>query len=189
VVTRRPPARRRGAPGLHLPAERQFAAGPKFKYKLAWFERLIAHVAELNAMGVSAVLTGDYNVVPTGQDIYPTTSWGTDALLQRESRAAFQRLLYQGWTEARPSPGRIGTGVLALLACSARARWLPSWRTSPCTLLPTSTLRLRQYSSHRISWQEQAQGFLITALGMLAKHCNYRRVRSGSPRGFWKQTS
>jgi exodeoxyribonuclease III len=74
--------------------------GPKFEYKLAWFERLIAHAAELYGMGVPAVLAGDYNVVPTNQDIYPTKSWANDALLQPESRAAFRRLLDQGWTDA-----------------------------------------------------------------------------------------
>jgi len=74
--------------------------GPRFDYKLAWSERLIAHAAQLAAMGVPAVLAGDYNVVPTDQDIYPTRSWAKDALLQPASRAAFQRLLEQGWTDA-----------------------------------------------------------------------------------------
>jgi exodeoxyribonuclease III len=74
--------------------------GPKFDYKLAWFERLIAHAAELHAAEVPAVLAGDYNVVPTDLDIYPTKSWANDALLQPESRAAFRRLLEQGWTDA-----------------------------------------------------------------------------------------
>jgi exodeoxyribonuclease III len=74
--------------------------GPKFAYKLAWFDRLIAHAAELYAAGVPAVLAGDYNVVPTDRDIYPTRSWAKDALLQPESRAAFARLLDQGWTDA-----------------------------------------------------------------------------------------
>jgi exodeoxyribonuclease-3 len=74
--------------------------GPKFDYKLAWFERLIAHGAELHAADVPAVLAGDYNVVPTDQDIYPTRSWTNDALLQPESRAAFRRLLALGWTDA-----------------------------------------------------------------------------------------
>jgi exodeoxyribonuclease III len=74
--------------------------GPKFDYKLAWFERLIAYAAEVWATGVPAVLAGDYNVVLTDQDIYPTRSWANDALLQPESRAAFRRLLDQGWTDA-----------------------------------------------------------------------------------------
>ncbi len=74
--------------------------GPKFDYKLAWFERLSAHAAGLLSAGVPAILAGDYNVVPTEQDIYLTRSWANDALLQPQSRAAYARLLAQGWTDA-----------------------------------------------------------------------------------------
>ena len=74
--------------------------GPKFDYKLAWFERLIAPCGRASGAGVPAVLAGDYNVVPTDRDIYPTRSWAKDALLQPASRAAFARLLDQGWTDA-----------------------------------------------------------------------------------------
>jgi exodeoxyribonuclease-3 len=74
--------------------------GPKFDYKLAWFERLTKHAKKLRATGHPVVLAGDYNVVPTDFDIYPTKSWDDDALLQPESRAAFARLLKQGWTDA-----------------------------------------------------------------------------------------
>jgi exodeoxyribonuclease-3 len=74
--------------------------GPKFDYKLAWFERLHRHAAELLAAGVPAVLAGDYNVAPTEADIYQPNSWKGDALVSPEARAAFQRLLDQGWTDA-----------------------------------------------------------------------------------------
>jgi exodeoxyribonuclease-3 len=74
--------------------------GPKFEYKLAWLKRLAAHAADLCASGAPVVLAGDYNVVPTDLDIYPTKSWDRDALLQPESRAAYQRLLSQGWSDA-----------------------------------------------------------------------------------------
>ncbi len=74
--------------------------GPKFDYKLAWFERLIAHAAGLRAAGVPAVLAGDYNVVPTEADIWPGHHEQANALLQPQSREAFQRLLDQGWTDA-----------------------------------------------------------------------------------------
>jgi exodeoxyribonuclease-3 len=74
--------------------------GSKFTYKLAWFERLIAHAATLHASGLPVVLAGDYNVVPTDADIYPSKSWAKNALVQPQSRAAFQRLLDQGWTDA-----------------------------------------------------------------------------------------
>jgi exodeoxyribonuclease-3 len=74
--------------------------GPKFNYKLAWLNRLAAHAADLYAADVPVVLAGDYNVVPTDRDIYPTKSWAKDALVQPESRAAFRRLLEQGWIDA-----------------------------------------------------------------------------------------
>ncbi|KFE54491.1 exodeoxyribonuclease III [Pseudomonas syringae] len=74
--------------------------GPKFDYKLAWFEKLIEHAASLYASGHPVVLAGDYNVVPTDEDIYNTRSWLKDALLQPESRECFQRLMSQGWTDA-----------------------------------------------------------------------------------------
>jgi exodeoxyribonuclease III len=74
--------------------------GPKFDYKLAWFERLMTHAAELIAKGVPVVLAGDYNVVPTPQDIYPTRSLDDNALIQPASRKALARLLAQGWTDA-----------------------------------------------------------------------------------------
>lgn len=76
--------------------------GPKFDYKLAWFERLIQHTAAYAELKEPVVLAGDYNVVPTDEesDIYNPRSWLKDALLQPESREAFQRLLAQGWTDA-----------------------------------------------------------------------------------------
>ena len=74
--------------------------GPKFDYKLAWFERLIAHAATLADGPHPVVLCGDFNVVPTDADIYNPRSWRKDALLQPESRACWERLLAQGWTDA-----------------------------------------------------------------------------------------
>jgi exodeoxyribonuclease-3 len=76
--------------------------GPKFDYKLAWFQRLIDHAAQLYDCGEEVVLVGDYNVVPTDNvhDIYSPRSYLDDALLQPETRAAWRRLLEQGWTDA-----------------------------------------------------------------------------------------
>ena len=74
--------------------------GPKFAYKLAWTDRLLAHAADLFAAGVPVVLAGDFNVVPSDRDIYPTKSYDKDALLQPETRARFAQLLEQGWRDA-----------------------------------------------------------------------------------------
>src|SRR5688572_14442014 len=73
--------------------------GPKFDYKLAWMERLCRHAASLLRERVPVVLAGDYNVVPTDFDIYRTTSYKDDALLQPKPRALFRRIIEQGWTD------------------------------------------------------------------------------------------
>lgn len=74
--------------------------GPKYDYKLAWMARLRAHAATLLDSEIPTILGGDYNVCPTDDDVYDPKNWADDALCRRETRAAFNGLLSQGWTEA-----------------------------------------------------------------------------------------
>lgn len=76
------------------------APGPKFDYKLRWLQRLIAHAAELVSSASPVILAGDYNVIPTEQDVYKPERWVNDALFRVEVREAFTRLIGQGWTDA-----------------------------------------------------------------------------------------
>lgn len=85
--------------GLYLPNGNP-KPGPKFDYKMLWFERLIAHAAELVASGLPVILAGDFNVMPTDLDVYKPERWLDDALFAPEARAAYARLLDQGWTDA-----------------------------------------------------------------------------------------
>jgi exodeoxyribonuclease-3 len=85
--------------GLYLPNGNP-APGPKFDYKLKWFERLIAHAAGLMDAGTPTVIAGDFNVMPTDLDVYKPERWLDDALFRPETREAFHRLVAQGWTDA-----------------------------------------------------------------------------------------
>ncbi|WP_157216355.1 exodeoxyribonuclease III [Flavisphingomonas formosensis] len=85
--------------GLYLPNGNP-RPGPKFDYKLRWFDRLIAHAAELIATDMPVILAGDFNVMPTERDVYKPERWLDDALFAPEVRAAYFRLLEQGWTDA-----------------------------------------------------------------------------------------
>jgi exodeoxyribonuclease-3 len=85
--------------GLYLPNGNP-RPGPKFDYKLAWCERLIAHAAELIATGMPVIIAGDFNVIPTERDVYKPERWLDDALFAPEVRAAWFRLLDQGWIDA-----------------------------------------------------------------------------------------
>lgn len=74
--------------------------GPKFDYKLEWFDRLTRHASELLAADVPAALIGDFNVMPTDLDVYKPERWRDDALFRPEVREAFHGLVAQGWTDA-----------------------------------------------------------------------------------------
>jgi exodeoxyribonuclease III len=76
------------------------APGPRFDYKLRWFERLATHARSLLDSGAPVVLAGDYNVMPTDLDVYKPERWVDDALFRPEVRDAYRRLVEQGWTDA-----------------------------------------------------------------------------------------
>src|SRR5690242_7178314 len=75
------------------------APGPKFDYKLSWFERLLAHASDL-IKRKPAILCGDYNAVPTPLDCDRPETWVRDAVFFPETREAYARLLAQGWTDS-----------------------------------------------------------------------------------------
>jgi exodeoxyribonuclease-3 len=85
--------------GLYLPNGNP-KPGPKFDYKMRWFERLIQHAADLLEADVPVMLIGDFNVMPTELDVYKPERWLDDALFAPEARDAYARLLSQGWTDA-----------------------------------------------------------------------------------------
>jgi len=85
--------------GLYLPNGNP-RPGPKFEYKLRWFDALIDHAAGLIASGLPVLLAGDFNVMPTERDVYKPERWHDDALFAPEVREAFFRLTGQGWTDA-----------------------------------------------------------------------------------------
>ena len=85
--------------GLYMPNGNP-RPGPKFAYKMLWFEKLIEHAAGLLDSGLPVVLAGDFNVMPTERDVYKPERWLEDALFAPEVRDAFFRLTAQGWTDA-----------------------------------------------------------------------------------------
>lgn len=75
-------------------------AGPKFNYKLAWLDALKAHAQDLIDSKAPAILIGDYNIIPTEEDVYKPERWLKDALFAPKAREKFRELLAQGWTDA-----------------------------------------------------------------------------------------
>jgi exodeoxyribonuclease-3 len=74
-------------------------SGPKFDYKLAWLDALNAHAQELLDSAMPVLLMGDFNIIPTGEDVYKPERWAKDALFAPEAREKYQQLVAQGWTD------------------------------------------------------------------------------------------
>ncbi|WP_112321467.1 exodeoxyribonuclease III [Oceanibium sediminis] len=85
--------------GLYLPNGNP-APGPKYDYKLAWMERLRDRARDLLAEEEPAIMAGDYNVIPQPEDCADPKAWADDALFLPETRAAFQRIVNLGFTDA-----------------------------------------------------------------------------------------
>jgi exodeoxyribonuclease III len=101
------------------------APGPKFDYKLRWFERLISHAFELRALDRPVVLAGDYNVMPTDLDVY-TPEWWVDDPLFRPERDAFRRLTAQGWIDACVRCTRANGSIRSGITSGMPGRGMPA---------------------------------------------------------------
>jgi exodeoxyribonuclease-3 len=86
----------------------------KFSYKLKWMDRLIAHVRALREYEEILVIGGDYNVIPTADDVFDPLVWQGDALFRLESRDQLRRLINMGFTDA-------------FRACNAEAHQYTFW--------------------------------------------------------------
>jgi exodeoxyribonuclease III len=76
------------------------APGPKFDYKLRWFDRFVVRAGELLANEIPVALVGDFNIIPTDLDVYKPERWRDDALFRPEVREIFRHLVDQGWLDA-----------------------------------------------------------------------------------------
>ncbi|WP_291140533.1 exodeoxyribonuclease III [Flavobacterium sp. UBA7680] len=74
--------------------------GPKFEYKLKWFDRLHERAETLLSLKIPVILIGDFNVMPTELDVYKPEKWVNDALFRPEVRKAFAAIVSLGWTDA-----------------------------------------------------------------------------------------
>jgi exodeoxyribonuclease-3 len=155
--------------GLYLPNGNP-QPGPKFDYKLQWMERLRRHAETLVDAAHPVALMGDFNVIPTDEDVYDPKSFRKDALLQPQTRHGWERLLEQGWTDSlrqRFGDGRIYTFWDYFRQHAERDRGL---RIDHVLLNPVLAKRLRnagvdrwvrlqeKASDHAPTWVEVAAG-------------------------------
>jgi exonuclease III len=83
--------------------------GPKYDYKMARFERLIAHAAYLRGQANPIVLAGDYNVVPSDNDIDPNLAPGMRSSSPHQERRSNVWSRRDGPTLSEPFIPRTGS--------------------------------------------------------------------------------
>lgn len=76
------------------------ADSEKYPYKLRWMDRLIKHTQSLLKYEEPLVLAGDYNIIPTANDVWDPAVWKDDALFKIESRQKLREMLNLGLTDA-----------------------------------------------------------------------------------------
>lgn len=72
----------------------------KYLYKLGWLDRLAKHARDLLLFEEPTALMGDFNVIPTPDDVHNPDAWLKDALFQPQSRAALRKVEYLGYSDA-----------------------------------------------------------------------------------------
>tara|TARA_B110000003_G_scaffold145703_1_gene146666 strand:- start:5148 stop:5927 length:780 start_codon:yes stop_codon:yes gene_type:complete len=85
--------------GLYLPNGNP-VPGPKYDYKISWMERLFIRAIELINLEEPALMAGDYNVIPQEEDASTPENWTNDALFLAKTRAAYQKIINLGFTDA-----------------------------------------------------------------------------------------
>ena len=72
----------------------------KYIYKLAWMERLRVRAQSLLPNEEPLILCGDYNVIPTANDVHDPIAWQGDAAFRPETHAAYNAFKWIGLTSA-----------------------------------------------------------------------------------------
>jgi len=72
----------------------------KYPYKLDWTDALIKRLNELYKSDISFLIGGDFNIIPTENDVHNAASWEDDALYRQESWDRFRTMTNMGLYDA-----------------------------------------------------------------------------------------
>tara|TARA_B100001750_G_scaffold245991_1_gene267046 strand:+ start:348 stop:1109 length:762 start_codon:yes stop_codon:yes gene_type:complete len=72
----------------------------KFSYKLSWFESLAVRLQSMIDQDVSFVIGGDFNIIPTANDVHNPADWEGDALYRQEVRELWRIMRHMGLYDA-----------------------------------------------------------------------------------------
>ena len=72
----------------------------KYTYKKEWLDRLIKQLRVLSKINENIILGGDFNIIPSAEDVYNVKSFEDDALYRLEIRKKFREMINLGFHDA-----------------------------------------------------------------------------------------
>ena len=72
----------------------------KYTYKKDWLDALIKQLKTLSKKNENIILGGDFNIIPSAEDVYNVKSFEDDALFRLEIRKKFREMINLGFHDA-----------------------------------------------------------------------------------------
>ncbi|PPR47113.1 MAG: Exodeoxyribonuclease III [Alphaproteobacteria bacterium MarineAlpha5_Bin9] len=69
----------------------------KFKYKIKWMKKFNEYIFKIQENGFPIIIGGDFNVIPTDNDVYSPENFKDDACAHPLTREQFRILINQGY--------------------------------------------------------------------------------------------
>ena len=72
----------------------------KYSYKLYWLDSLIKKLKSLSKQNENIIIGGDFNIIPSAEDVHNPKSYENDALFRLEIRKKLRELINLGFHDA-----------------------------------------------------------------------------------------
>ena len=72
----------------------------KYDYKKKWLNDLTKVLKKLGQKNENIILSGDFNIIPTAEDVYNAKSFEDDALFRLEIRKKYREILNMGYVDS-----------------------------------------------------------------------------------------
>jgi exodeoxyribonuclease III len=72
----------------------------KYTYKINWLDSLIKQLKSLSKKNENIILGGDFNIIPSAEDVYNVKSFEDDALYRLEIRKKLREMINLGFQDA-----------------------------------------------------------------------------------------
>ena len=71
----------------------------KFDYKIKWMKKFNSYIQELKDNNIPIIISGDFNVIPTDDDVYSPENFKNDACAHPLTREQYRILINKGFTD------------------------------------------------------------------------------------------